>query len=178
VGEGMYIRDALKTLNKCGDVPAVDLQGNHECDEAMANVNADLDDLKTKAYPHRISSYAKLHGVADIKTALMKHGCVIISMPWHADAKLKNNIYTHSSNENRGYHAVMVYGWNEQGWLVQNSWGEYWGDNGTFILPYDVELKEAWCVVDNIANNGDIIKPNDNFFVNKHPHKYYYEEVL
>lgn len=166
VGEGMHIRDALKTLRKCGDVPLSDLVGNHEYDTAMKNVNENLDALKEKAYPHRISSYMRLNGTEDIKTALMKYGYVLVSMPWHVGAKLKDGVYFHSVDDIRGYHAVVVYGWNEKGWLVQNSWGDDWGQDGRFIVPFDFEWREAWSVTDNIVNNEEVIKPTeDNVFV-------------
>ena len=165
VGEGMYIRDALKTIQKCGDVPLSDLQGNNEYSEAMEAVNAKLDELKEKAHPHRISSYMKLSSVDDIKTALMKYGYVIASMPWHANYQLKNGVYTYSSNDIRGYHAVVIYGWNKDGWLVHNSWGKSWGNNGRFIVPFDFDWKETWSVTDNIVGDKDVIKPSENVFV-------------
>lgn len=41
-------------------------------------------------------------------------------------------------------HAVVIYGWdfrdNEPHWLVQNSWGKFWGDRGTFKLSTSVPL--------------------------------------
>ena len=35
VGEGMYIRNALKTLREVGDCTLADLRGNQKCPEAM-----------------------------------------------------------------------------------------------------------------------------------------------
>ena len=43
------------------------------------------------------------------------------------------------SNEDcLGGHAVMVCGYDDtaQHWIVRNSWGSHWGDNGYFYLPY------------------------------------------
>jgi C1A family cysteine protease len=38
-----------------------------------------------------------------------------------------------------GGHAVMVVGFNDKDkvFIVRNSWGEEWGDNGYFYMPYD-----------------------------------------
>jgi hypothetical protein len=167
IGEGMYVRDALKTLKRYGDVPLSDLIGNNEYDVAMKNVNDNINDLKDKAYPHRISSYMNLRGMMDIKTALMKYGYVLSSMPWHANATLKNGVYSHNTDEIIGYHAVVIYGWNANGWLVQNSWGENWGQGGRFIVPFDFEWTETWSITDNIINEEDVIKPNEsNIFIN------------
>ena len=166
VGEGMHIRDALQTLKKCGDVPLDLMRGNNEYESAMANVNANFDSIKDEAYPHRISSYMKLKGETDIKTALVKYGYVIVSMPWHIDASLKNGVYYHKSAKRRGYHAVVIYGWDERGWLVQNSWGKNWGQDGRFVVPFDFKWQEAWSVTDNVVDGVDVIKPSDkNIFI-------------
>lgn len=164
VGEGMYIRDALKTLQKVGDCTKADLGGNHTCPEAIDAVEANLDDLKNCAYPHRISTYAKINTVDEIKQALMDFGYVVVSMPWHKDYKLKNGVYTYTSDENRGYHCVVIYGWDERGWLVHNSWGTGWGQKGKFVVPFDFKWREAWAVTDNLRS-GDIIIPQDNWFI-------------
>lgn len=164
VGEGMYIRNALKTLRNMGDCPLEYLKGNHECPEAMKNVEANLDTLKEHAYPHRISTYAKVETEDEIKQALMDFGYVVVSMPWHKDYKLKNGVYTYTSDENRGYHCVVIYGWDERGWLVHNSWGTGWGQKGKFVVPFDFKWREAWAVTDNLRS-GDVIIPQDNWFI-------------
>ena len=161
VGEGMYLRQALKTLQKCGDVPLADLKGNNECDVAMKNVESNINALKEKAYPHRISSYVRLDTNDDIKSALMKYGYVVVSMPWHVNYKLKDGVYTYTGDAIRGYHAVLIYGWNKDGWLVHNSWSKSWGRGGKFIIPFNFSFNEMWAVTDDIVD-GDIVKPADN----------------
>lgn len=165
VGEGMYIRNALKTLREVGDCPLSDLTGNHKCPEAMKAVNAKVEELKDKAYPHRISTYARVKTTEEIKQALMDFGYVVVSMPWHRDYKLKNGVYTYTSKAKSGYHCVVIYGWDERGWLVHNSWGSSWGKNGKFIVPFDFKWREAWAITDAIINGEEIIKPADNLFI-------------
>ena len=49
--------------------------------------------------------------------------------------------------KNRGGHAFALVGYNERGFVVQNSWGTSWGAAGFGILPYDdwVEhVTDAW----------------------------------
>jgi C1A family cysteine protease len=110
VGEGMYVRNALKTLREVGDCPLADLTGNHKCPEAMQAVEAKLDELKDKAYPHRISTYARVNTTNEIKQALMSFGYVVVSMPWHKDYRLRDGVYTYTSNDTSGYHCVVIYG--------------------------------------------------------------------
>jgi C1A family cysteine protease len=52
-----------------------------------------------------------------------------------------------------GGHAVLVCGYNdiEKHWIVRNSWGRKWGDNGYCYLPYEYLLDdslstELWCI--------------------------------
>ncbi len=165
VGEGMYIRDALKTLREVGDCPLADLRGNNKCPGAMEAVDSKLEELKDKAYPHRISTYAKVKTTDEIKQALMTFGYVVVSMPWYKSYKLNNGVYTYSSDKTTGNHCVIIYGWDERGWLVHNSWGKLWGKNGKFIVPFDFKWREAWAVTDTIIGEGDIIRPTDNWFI-------------
>jgi len=165
VGEGMYLRDALKTLQKVGDPPLHKFRGNNKCSDAMKNVEAQLETLKDLAYPHRISSYVRVRSTEEIKQAIMDHGYILASMPWHVDYKLKNGVYTYTKKETRGNHCVCIYGWNEKGWLVHNSWGLAWGQRGRFIVPFDFKWNETWAIIDNIEGEGDIVRPEDNWFV-------------
>lgn len=165
IGEGMYLRDALKTIQKLGDCPLNDLKGNHEYAMAISTVKKKLEELKPLAEPHRISTYMKVDKVEEIKQALMKYGYVLASMPWHSDYSLKDGVYTFTSSKTRGNHAVVIYGWNENGWLVHNSWGKSWGKKGKFIVPFDFKWNETWAITDNIVNGEDIIKPEDNKFI-------------
>jgi hypothetical protein len=51
------------------------------------------------------------------------------------------------SQEPLGGHAFLIAGYNDVGFLVQNSWGTEWGQNGYATLPYDDWLDngyDAW----------------------------------
>ena len=102
----------------------------------------------------------------EIKQALMSFGYVVVNMPWYKNYKLKDGVYTYPENpEKSGYHCVIIYGWDERGWLVQNSWGRSWGQNGRFVVPFDFKWTEAWAVTDTIVNGEELIKPQDNWFI-------------
>lgn len=165
VGEGMYLRDALKTIQKVGDVPLTTLRGNHECPEAMEAVEANIEEYKDIAYPNRVSTYMRVNSEQDIKQALMKYGPVLVSMPWHATYKLKNGVYTYEGTTTRGNHCVFIYGWDERGWLVHNSWGSGWGQKGKFVVPFDFKWNEAWSVTDSIVEDDDVVRPAEKWYV-------------
>lgn len=164
VGEGMYLRDALKTIQKLGDVPLTDLKGNHEYVKAMGAVEARLEELKDIAYPNRVSTYMRVNSTVDIKQALMKYGPVLVSMPWHVNYRLVDGVYTFEGKVTRGNHCVFIYGWDERGWLVHNSWGRYWGQDGKFVVPFDFKWNEAWSITDDIIED-DVVRPYNKWYV-------------
>lgn len=161
MGDGMIIRNGLNTLLKYGDVYESDCEGNHNCDKAMSHVAADIDRLKELAYPHRISAYFKIRDAEELKTALMRYGVVVASMKvydWH---RLVKDVYTYNPSNPYGNHCVFIYGWNKDGWLVQNSWGQLYGGDGRFVIPFDFKFNEMWGVADDITD-GVIVKPKRN----------------
>ena len=156
IGDGMVIRQALKNLQKYGDVPYSECPGNHKYKEAMENVTERMDDLVKLAHPHCISAYFKIRNADELKTALMKYGVVVVSMNVHDINWLMDDVYKYVASTKSGRHCVFIYGWDEKGWLVQNSWGKLYGWDGRFIIPFDFELNEMWGIVD------DIIEPQLN----------------
>ena len=162
VGEGMSIRNALNTLRKYGDVTTEELPGNNKCSIAMENVDAKYFELVDKAYANRISAYFRVKDEMAVKNALMNHGYVIVSMDWHEKAYLVGNVYTYETNKSIGRHAIVIYGWNEKGWLCQNSWGVHFGNKGRFIIPFGFKFNEIWGITDEITE--DIVRPKVDKF--------------
>lgn len=159
LGDGMRIKDGLKTLLKVGDVYYTELIGNSCFIVARANVKERCDELLEKARPHRISAYYKLNNADEIKTAIMRDGVVVAAMNTYAGATLDDDIYTYDPSAEHGAHCILIIGWSKDGWLVQNSWGDSYGGDGKFILPFGFKLNEAWGVTDDIT---DITTPKRN----------------
>lgn len=161
IGYGMRIRDGLNTLLKYGNVFNGDCEGNNDYVDAMNRVSKEADHLKELAYPHRISAYFKINNADELKTALMKHGVVVVSMNVDDNHRLVNDVYTYNDKNDYEVHCVFIYGWNEKGWLVQNSWGYLYGGDGRFVIPFDFKFNEMWGITDNITD-GNINKPKRN----------------
>ena len=162
-GPGMYMREACKIAQKYGD-PLYDLcRGNTEVDSVyqLAAKAFEKPEVLENASKHRISSYARLVSQNDIKYALMEYGPVLSSITWYEENKVDKSGVLQQGITPEGGHAIMTYGWNEQGWLCQNSWGTYWGNKGYFRLPYDYKLTEAYSFVP-ADNEDDIVKPSTN----------------
>lgn len=153
--EGMHLRDALHVAFSRGDVPYDVMPGNHWAAEARANVQPKNLILRGIAYPNRISSYYLITNTDELKYALINHGPVAAGMIWYWDYEMQNNTYIYKS-QTKGfeYHAVLIVGWTKDQWIVQNSWGEQWGDKGRFYIPMSYGLNlffELYGVTDDIT---------------------------
>ena len=52
---------------------------------------------------------------------------------------------------------MVIYGWNEIGWKVQNSWGPFWGNKGRVVIPYNVNIREIWGIKDAAADSSLVL---------------------
>lgn len=75
-----------------------------------------------------------------IKRAIMNYGAVGTSL------YMMGKTYQYYTGTNANNHAVAIVGWDDNlafdgapghgGWIVKNSWGPSWGDNGYFYVSY------------------------------------------
>jgi len=82
-----------------------------------------------------------------MKSALIEHGPLIVCLSVYNDFfYYKGGVYTHTWGIRVGGHVVTIVGYNdsEQCWIVKNSWGVKWGENGWFRLSYDADLFAQW----------------------------------
>jgi C1A family cysteine protease len=154
-GKGMYVRDALEAARKYGDVVQTMFPYNKEVPEIIELFNEQFIKISPDAYANRITYYYRVYNENDIKAALMQHGPVVFSMEWYSDIKIKNGIMNtkQESSPKNGHHCMVIYGWNKDGWLMQNSWGVFFGDNGKAVIPYNVKFNEIWGIIDEHSEN-------------------------
>lgn len=157
--KGMILREALNTLRLYGDVAKVDFPYNTEIPDISNKYNKQANELYEIGYPSRISAYYRVKTIPEFKAALRLGYPIAIGVKWYSDMKVVNGVLTSKYKGYRGGHCMLLYGWNEKGWKVQNSWGKSWGNKGTCIIPYDMPIHEAWAVVDNIKDEVKIKKP-------------------
>lgn len=153
MGNGMYLRETLKIAQKKGDVFYEDLPGNNDVTQAVENVRVRKMSLLPKAYPHRISTYYSISSINELKYALFHHGPVLAGMKIYDHASWANNTYRYTTNDTWSGHAVLIMGWNEQGWIVQNSWGVLWGDKGRFYIPYSTNFNDVFMEVYGVTDD-------------------------
>ena len=147
--EGMSIREACEILKDYGDPKYEDCPGNNKINKASKNVKDNFDELCKAAYPYRIKGYYRVKTPEEIKTALMTDGPVIFYFATKKHATTLSGVYTYDPNaKSNGLHAMLIVGWDEIGWICQNSWGVTCGKGGYFTLPYDYEICDAFGCID------------------------------
>ena len=150
---GMTIRDVCKIATRYGDMEYKLCPGNNEIEEVfdIAEKAFDSDKAMNNAYKHKASVYINLLNNEDrIKSFLFHFGPVLTSARWYYDYTVKDDgTVNFDKNSQYAYHAFVIYGWDEDGWLCQNSWGRFWGNNGLFKLGYDAKLIETFGLVDD-----------------------------
>lgn len=121
-GEGMTYKEALNFLRKKG--------------------------VKSDAGRLYISQYGRVMSELMLKYALIMNGPCFGALPVYSDRDYFWRKYNGDSLV--GYHAVALVGYNEEGFIIRNSWGTSFGDNGHVTIPYDDfnELIEIWTVMD------------------------------
>ena len=168
-GPGMSFAEACKIVKDYGDMTYKDCPGNDEiptcykiAEKAFDNVNKLLN-----AYRYGIDSYYRCDTVEDIKYALMTYGPVAIAIKWYKAYFVDiSGVVQFNENVEFDYHAVTLIGWNKEGWICQNSWGENFSKlGGYFILPYRFGIKEARAIVDKPNEDAALHVPSQCFLV-------------
>lgn len=166
--KGMCLRDACKIAADYGDMLEEDCPGNTEVPECYSTAESAMadEDKVARASKYRISKYFSCLNNNDIKYAIYKHGPVLASIKWYETYRVNfDGFLVGTQKGDHSGHAVMVYGYNKDGFLCQNSWGKSWGKSGKFILPYNIKFTEARGIVD--WNGTDELKePSTGGFLN------------
>ena len=112
----------------------------------------DINELPTwlllEAKNHIIKGYARVMTIEGLKKSIYKNGPAYAAMPVFNDSgefwKPK------SGGSMLGGHAVAIVGYNKKGFIIRNSWGKNWGDNGHAIYPYEDwgAHFEIWTIID------------------------------
>jgi hypothetical protein len=87
------------------------------------------------------------HDVDSIKNALIEYGPLILCYYFWRDFNFyKGGVYEHKWGRIVGGHVVSIVGYddNYQCWIVKNSWGNRWGENGWFRLSYHADVIADW----------------------------------
>ena len=157
--EGMIMRDALEAVRKYGDVRKDLFPYNEEVPRVIGLFDRKYRSLFNEGYPNRISQYCRVDSTNAIKASLLAGNPVLMAMIWYGDMEVIDGVLTTNRLGYEGGHCMFIYGWDERGWKVQNSWGEEWGNHGTMIVPYDHPIEEFWTLTDDIIDGAEVKRP-------------------
>lgn len=155
---GYYTRLAMKVLKNRGDCSYDSFPYNIKMPAAEELYLARDKSIDDEAYRNRISSYFRITDDDTAKALLMDDMPIVCSLYWDSSVKYDKNYLLSfpNSKKAKGGHCVLIVGWNENGWIIQNSWGRNWGKAGRATIPYNAPIKEMWGATDDIINGDDI----------------------
>lgn len=132
--EGSSIRGALKGFyfnGACSDEEATALTGSqwHMTRQILESARR----IQLGAY------YRVRPRLPDVHAALNEARLVLASADIHRGWTTQKGIieFGGSVAENVGRHAFVLIGYTDEGFLVQNSWGRSWGEDGVALWKYD-----------------------------------------
>lgn len=121
-GDGMSFKAAFRYLR------------HHGVDSAVGNM--------------KIGHYGKIDNIDDLKFAIISNGPCFGALPVygeHCDFWNKKE-----GCSLRGYHAISIVGYDKEGFIIRNSWGKQFCENGYTKISYNSfgKLLEVWTVID------------------------------
>jgi hypothetical protein len=120
-GEGMTYQEAFDYLKKKG--------------------------VKTDKGVMKISSVGFVSSTTLLKAVLIANGPCFGALPvYDTDT---DYFWKRTGSPIQGWHSITIVGWNEEGYIIRNSWGVSFGDRGYITLPYsDVNsFREIWTIL-------------------------------
>jgi hypothetical protein len=95
-----------------------------------------------KATPYKCNELYGIKGKKNIKKEIVVNGPVVASFKFYEDLLYyKNGYYEHVTGVYIGTHEAVIVGWDDEGWIVQNSFGSFWGENGFFKVKFDNNIE-------------------------------------
>lgn len=162
-GSGMMMREAASHVIKDGLCYYKSLPTNTEYPNATTKVF--VESLKDKAKECKTLRYVYCNDLEELANCIWQYKGAILSI----NVKLSFDSFflkdekswvlpiPKDNEKSYGYHCVCACGYNKDGIIIQNSWGDVWGCNGFAVLPWDYPTKEIIAFVDE-RKDWDIIE--------------------
>ena len=78
-----------------------------------------------------------IKGEKNIKKEIVENGPVVTVFKFYSDLLYyKNGYYEHVNGSYIGSHEAVIVGWDEKGWIAQNTFGSFWGNEGFFKVKF------------------------------------------
>ena len=156
---GAYIRDGIKATNKYG----TSLE-NYWPYDIKKYKQEPIIEAKNDALNRKVTRYEKILDINGCIDALSNGYPVIIGF-YVYESFMSMNVaktgiipYPNIKREKLlGGHAVLIVGYNKikKVFIVRNSWGANWGDNGYFYMPFDIlkpDMSSDYWIIKSVDN--------------------------
>lgn len=149
--QGMYTRDCMRILYKHGVPPEEDYPYGRVEDPSRISQR-----IKDIAANYKIKGYATINTIETLKVAIYRNGGAIITFRVYGSSP-EFWRPTKEGDVPDGMHACAVVGWTKDGFIIRNSWGSKFGDNGYVIYPYSEwgAHGEIWTTIDDESSKPD-----------------------
>lgn len=101
--------------------------------------------LNTIQLQYGLQKYALVKNKQQLQSAIFANGPCIAGLI----VKDQDRDDFWNGTGNLGGHAIALVGWNKKGFILRNSWGSSWGDNGYTVAPFmDFnKFTEVWTII-------------------------------
>lgn len=148
-------RENLKNGNKIDNKINYEhlFKGGEGSKNGMTFINAfnflKNDGVKSKNGILKISSYGLIKSIPMLKSAIVANGPCFGGLPVYNDSGYVSEFWKKENGLLSGYHAVSIIGYDDNGFIIRNSWGSSYGKEGySYIKNEDMKLfKELWTIM-------------------------------
>ena len=130
-----------------------------EYDSASEETEEGCNERTKTCQKYMIGDYCVSSASENIRQEIFNYGPVIVTIPVYRDFLVyKSGLYQVYPKNQRfsAEHAVKIIGWDvvdgKNCWVIENSWGEDWGRNGTAYTLYYVDA--YWPSLRNCTSKG------------------------
>lgn len=155
---GAAIRDGIKSINKIGVCP--ESLWPYDISTFTEKPNSECYKIATK---HKSVKYARVkQTIQQLRDAITAGYPIVFGFTvyesFESEEVAKTGIMPMPKENEKvlGGHAVSAVGFNEKNFIIRNSWGEDWGQNGYFYMPNEfitnINLANDFWVVYNVID--------------------------
>jgi len=104
--------------------------------------------VKSKSGVLNVGEYAMVNNLPLLKVALLTNGPCVGALPVY---NYTSEFWNKNMGDNiLGYHAISIVGYDNEGFIIRNSWGESFGKDGYTKIKYDDangKFVEIWTIL-------------------------------
>lgn len=106
--------------------------------------------VQSKAGLMKIRDYGIVNNPLSLKYAILMNGPCIGALRVYNEDKTDFWRRDFEGQKMKGGHAIAIIGYDKEGFILRNSWGSTYGNNGYTVIPYDEfgKFLELWTIFD------------------------------